>query len=146
MFRFFENLVDPFCDYTQTDSPPRRLLPFLLTYARPFRGVFGATVLLKVLVASFEIGLIWYMGRLVDILSQDQPQEVIRIYGGEFALAAFVILVVRTVVSGIDVALLHNTIMPNFATLIRWRAHRRRYRDWSLRLLLQYLRQHGAGT
>ena len=124
MFRFFENLVDPFCDYTQTDSPPRRLLPFLLAYARPFRGVFGATVLLKVLVASFEIGLIWYMGRLVDILSQGQPQEVIRIYGGEFALAAFVILVVRTVVSGIDVALLHNTIMPNFATLIRWRAHR----------------------
>jgi len=124
MFRFFENLVDPFCDYPQTDTPPTRLLPFLMGYAQPFRGVFVVTVLLKVLVASFEIGLIWYMGRLVDILSSAAPEQVLRDHGGEFALAAFTILVVRTVISGADVALLHNTILPNFGTLIRWRAHR----------------------
>ncbi|MBC7156100.1 MAG: ABC transporter ATP-binding protein, partial [Rhodobacteraceae bacterium] len=27
-------------------------------------------------------------------------------------------------IAGVDVALLHNTILPNFGTLIRWRAHR----------------------
>ena len=38
MFRFFEQLVDPYVAYPQQDTPPRKLWPFLLTYARPFRG------------------------------------------------------------------------------------------------------------
>ncbi|MFO1175874.1 MAG: ABC transporter ATP-binding protein [Paracoccaceae bacterium] len=124
MFRFFENLVDPFCDYAETDSPPRRLLPFLMDYARPFRAVFVVSVLLKILVAAFEIGLIWYVGRLVDILSTGQPEQILHSHGTEFAIAAFAILILRTAISGLDVALLHNTILPNFGTLIRWRAHR----------------------
>ena len=124
MFRFLENLVDPFCDYVETDSPPRRLWPFLLTYVRPFRRVVTAALLLKVIVASFEVALIWYLGRMVDLLSSGNPQEVMRAHTGEFVLAAFVILVLRTILSGLDVALLHNTILTNLGALIRWRAHR----------------------
>ncbi len=40
MLRFFENLVDPFQPYVQTDTPPRKLWPFLVDYIRPFRTVF----------------------------------------------------------------------------------------------------------
>lgn len=29
MFRFFENLVDPYCDYPEQDRPPTRLWPFM---------------------------------------------------------------------------------------------------------------------
>ena len=39
MFRYFENLIDPYCEYTQTDTPPTRLWPFLRGYCRPFYGV-----------------------------------------------------------------------------------------------------------
>ena len=124
MFRFFENLVDPFAPYKELDVPPNRLLPFLRDYTRPFRGVFLATILLKVMVAAFEIGLIWYMGRIVDLLTSASPQEVMRNHFAEFAVAAFAILVVRTIVSSTDVALLHNTILTNLSTLVRWRAHR----------------------
>ena len=124
MFRFFENLVDPFGPYDETDTPPNRLLPFLNQYARPFRAVFAVTVLLKVIVAGFEIGLIWYVGRLVDLLASGSPEAVVKAHALEFALAAFVVLILRTIVSGIDVALLHNTILTNMGTLIRWRAHR----------------------
>ena len=31
---------------------------------------------------------------------------------------------VRPLLIAADVALLHNTILPNFGTMIRWRAHR----------------------
>ena len=41
MFRFFENLVDPYCDYPLEDRPPTRLWPFLKAYAQPFRGLFA---------------------------------------------------------------------------------------------------------
>ena len=39
MFRFFENLVDPYAPYAPSDTPPRRLWPFLKDYLGPFRRV-----------------------------------------------------------------------------------------------------------
>ncbi|MGB3314100.1 MAG: ABC transporter ATP-binding protein [Albidovulum sp.] len=124
MFRFFENLVDPYVTYEEKDTPPQRLLPFLMEYAKPFHTVFAVTAVLTTIVAMFEIGLIWYVGRLVDLLAEGAPAEVIRSYGLELLLAAVFVVVIRPVVAGIDVALLHNTILPNFGTLIRWRSHR----------------------
>ena len=43
MFRFFENLVDPYTTYTETDTPPKKLWPFLREYARPFAAVLNLT-------------------------------------------------------------------------------------------------------
>ena len=124
MFRFFENLVDPYLTYEEKDAPPRRLVPFLKDYARPFRGVFAAAILVKVLTALTEVGLIWYMGRLVDFLSGEDPHAVLAAHWVEIAAAAFYVLCLRPLVAGLDVALLHNTIVPNLRTLVSWRAHR----------------------
>ncbi len=124
MFRRFERLVDPYTAYQETDTPPRRLWPFLREYARPFHGVFAATAAMSVVVAAIEIGLIWYMGRVVDVLSGDDPASVWDRYGTELILAALFILIVRPILQGVDVALLNNAILPNFGTLIRWRAHK----------------------
>jgi len=123
VFRFFEGLVDPYGPYTPSDTPPRRLWPFLKEYVLPFRAVFAVTGLLSVIAAFADVALIWYVGRLVDLLTSATPQEVWANYGTEFLLVAFAILIVRTVITGADVALLHNTILPNFGTMIRWRAH-----------------------
>ena len=124
MFRFFENLVDPFAAYTEQDVPPRKLWPFLWAYCRPFKGVFAATALLSVIVASLDVVLIWYVGRMVDLLASGAPAEVWAAHGTEFILAGLAIVLLRPLLAGADVALLHNTILPNFGTLIRWRAHR----------------------
>ncbi len=122
MFRFFENLVDPYAKYRQTDTPPRRLLPFMLDYARPFRGVFVWATLLSIVVAAVEIWLIWVMGWVVDILSGD-PQQVWQDHGWALIGMGVFILVLRPLIQAADVLLLNNTILPNFGTLIRWRAH-----------------------
>src|SRR5690606_3736655 len=106
MFRFFESLVDPYVAYEEKDAPPRRLLPFLMEYSRPFRGVFLVTAALKCVSAALDVALIWYVGRMVDLLSQGTPAEVVESHGTEFVLAALVVLIVRPIVSGIDVALL----------------------------------------
>jgi ATP-binding cassette, subfamily B, multidrug efflux pump len=124
MFRHFEKLVDPYTAYQETDTPPRRLWPFLREYARPFHKVFAATAAMSVIVAAIEIGLIWYMGRVVDVLSGDDPASVWDRYGTELILAALFILIIRPILQGLDVALLNNAILPNFGTLIRWRAHK----------------------
>ncbi|KPP89175.1 MAG: ATP-binding cassette, subfamily B, bacterial [Rhodobacteraceae bacterium HLUCCA08] len=124
MFRFFENLVDPYTTYQETDTPPRRLLPFLLDYARPFRRVFWAAGIMSVVVAGVELWLIAYMGRLVDLIGAAEPAQVWARHGMEFALVALAILVLRPLAQALDVGLINNAIVPNFGTLVRWRAHR----------------------
>lgn len=123
MFRFFENLVDPYGPYDEKDTPPSRLLPFLLDYSQPFKRIFVYAALMSVVVASIEIGLIWAMGWVVDILAGD-PAEVWDSYGSWLIGLAVFILFVRPALQALDVLLLNNTILPNFGTLIRWRAHK----------------------
>ncbi len=123
MFRYFENLVDPFVAYDETDTPPTRLWPFMLDYSRPFMRVFFWTALLSIVVAAVEIGLIYYMGRVVDLLG-GSPAQVWQDHGTEFLLIAAFVLLLRPLLHVIDVLLLNNAVLPNFGTLIRWRAHK----------------------
>ena len=123
MFRYFENLVDPYGPYDEKDTPPTRLLPFMLDYAKPFKRIFVYATIMSVVVAAIEIGLIWVMGWVVDILAGD-PAEVWETYGGWLIAIAVFILLIRPGLQALDVLLLNNTILPNFGTLIRWRAHK----------------------
>ncbi|MBC6407163.1 MAG: ABC transporter ATP-binding protein [Rhodobacteraceae bacterium] len=123
MFRLFENLVDPYCRYPQNHRPPRRLWPFMLEYARPFRRVFWLAGGVSVAVAVVEIGLIAYMGRVIDLL-KGAPAEMWRAHWVEFLLAALFVVLVRPAVQAVDVLLLNHAILPNVTTMMRWRAHR----------------------
>ncbi len=123
MLRFFENLIDPYVRYAQTDTPPRALWPFLRDYLKPFSRVFWATGIFSVSNAVIDVVLIWYVGVVVDYLAQGAPAEVWASHGTEILLVAAFILLIRPSIGGVHVALLHNTIMVNFATMIRWRAH-----------------------
>ncbi|MCE8538980.1 ABC transporter ATP-binding protein [Ruegeria pomeroyi] len=123
MFRFFENLVDPFVAYDETDTPPTRLWPFMLDYSQPFLRVFIWAGLLSILVAGVEVWLIYYMGRVVDVLN-GSPAEVWEQYGTEMIALALFVLLIRPALHVLDVLVLNNAILPNFGTLIRWRAHK----------------------
>ncbi|WP_151718899.1 ABC transporter ATP-binding protein [Gemmobacter serpentinus] len=123
MFRFFEGLVDPYQAYARSDTPPRKLWPFLRDYIRPFRKVFAATAVLSVIASAMDVAMIWYVGRLVDLLSQGGPAQVWADYGTEIILVGLFVLIVRPMLIISNVALLHNTILPNFGTMIRFRAH-----------------------
>ena len=124
MMRFFENLVDPYVPYRETDTPPTRLWPFLWDLSQPFKRIFAFAAFTSVLVAMVEIGLIFYMGRLVDLLSDQTPAQVWQAHGTELIVAGVFVLVLRPAVQALNVMLLNNSILPNFGTLIRWRAHR----------------------
>ena len=124
MLRFFENLVDPYLSYAEQDTPPTRLWPFLKEYLVPFRGVLVLAIIFKTIVAFGDVAIVWYMGKVIDYLSLGTPAEVWALKKTEVLIVAAVIVVVRPILAGIDVALLHNTILPNFGTMMRWRAHR----------------------
>ena len=124
MFRFFENLVDPYVTYAENDTPPQRLGPFLAQYLAPFRTVFWVTGVLSVATALVEIVLLWYLGRLVDVLGSTGPAAFWDTHGLEMLGVAIALLFLRPALQTLDVALINNAILPNVGTLIRWRAHR----------------------
>ena len=124
MFRFLENLVDPYQPYVEQDSPPTRLWPFLRDYVRSFRKVFAVTAVFSIGNGVLDIGLIWYLGRLVDLMTGLTPQDFLAAHWTEILVVAFVVVFVRPLVAGGAVGLLHNTILTNFGTMMRWRAHR----------------------
>ncbi|MCV2875794.1 ABC transporter ATP-binding protein/permease [Rhodobacteraceae bacterium XHP0102] len=124
MFRFFETLVDPYTPYTEKDTPPNRLWPFMRDYAQPFKRVFLAAAVMSMVMASIELGLIVYLGRVVDLLSTNSSATLFANHGLELALVALFVVLVRPAMQFLDVGLLNNAILPNFGTLIRWRAHR----------------------
>ena len=124
MFRFFENLIDPYAEYEQLDRPPTRLLPFLWSYLKSFKRIFWAAGIMSFIVAAIEIWLIAYMGRLVDLITPGGEATVWRDHGWEFALVGVFLLTLRPLLQVIDVALLNQTLLPNVGTLVRWRAHK----------------------
>lgn len=124
MFRFLENLVDPYQPYAEQDAPPTRLWPFLRDYVGAFRKVFAVTAVFSIGNGVMDIGLIWYLGRLVDLMTGQTPQAFLNAHWVEILVVAFVIVFIRPLVAGGAVGLLHNTILTNFGTMMRWRAHR----------------------
>jgi len=124
MFRFFENLVDPYEAYDDTDAPPSRLLPFLNEYLRPLRKVLVAITVLTTIVGLVEVGLIYFSGRVVDLLTNSSPERIFTDYGLELGGIALFILLIRPIFQVLNAALLNQALLPNFGTLIRWRSHR----------------------
>ncbi|WP_116132888.1 ABC transporter ATP-binding protein [Tropicimonas sp. IMCC34043] len=124
MFRYFENLIDPYTPYEETDHPPRRLVAFLWEYSRPLRKWYVVITVLSILVAAMEIALIDYMGRMVDLLSGADRATFWTDHGLEMVGVAAFLLLIRPALQGLDVLVLNLGIVPNFITLVRWRAHR----------------------
>ena len=76
-------------------------------------------------VALLEIWLIWYAGRLVDVLGDTPPAEVWVRHGrrarrSSRCSSSFA----RPLIQTLSAALLNQSLMPNVGTIVRWRSHR----------------------
>ena len=124
MFRFFENLVDPFQPYQDFETQPKTLPAFLHQYLKPFYGVFVWAGLFSIIAALVELVLIWAMGWIVDIMQDASPDQMFAEYGYVFIGLFIFIMFIRPIFFSVNVLFLMNTFIPNIATLVRWRAHR----------------------
>ncbi len=123
MFKFFENLVDPYIE-GPSGSPPTRLWPFIASYVAPFRAVITLNIITSFIVAAAEVGLLYYLGRLVDLLSESSPLEFWANNRTEMIAVVLAVLIFRPAVQVLNTALIKNTIQPNLAALGRWRSYK----------------------
>ncbi len=124
MFRFFENLVDPYSPYEDDMDPPAGLMQYLVYHTKPFRTLFLITGIATILAAVFEIFLLAAIGWVVDLMAAETPASLWENYTWHFiGLLAFV-LILKPTLYLIDFMLISNTLIPNVATLFRWRGHK----------------------
>jgi len=68
VFDWLEGFSNPFPPELP-DKPPTSLFGFILHYVRPFKSLLIAVVVLGVCVASLEVLLFAFVGKLVDWLA-----------------------------------------------------------------------------
>ncbi len=123
MFRFFENLVNPFAPHDPS-TPPGKIWPYLRSHYGNFGGWMVWMAATGVLVALVETGLIFYTGRIVDLLDMTQPGAFWGTHGLELSLAAVFILFLRPIVIVANHLFLEQTLAGNMQDQVRWRAHK----------------------
>ena len=124
MFRWFENLIDPF-KTTDGAQPPQSLLGFYWYYVRQVRMVFLAAMATGFLAAIVEVSLFAFLGQIVDMVKDAQDTATFfEVHGDLLLLMGLVALVGRPILFFFHNLTVDQAINPGFTNLIRWQTHR----------------------
>lgn len=123
MYRLFEDLVDPFKDH-DSGTPPKTLWAFYIEQIRPFRRWIPFMLLAGLAVALFEAWMIYYSGRLIDMMNDSGAEAFWPEHGAELILVALLVIFVRPAIIGFDHLFLEQTLAGNMQERVRWRSHR----------------------
>lgn len=122
MFRFFENLVDPFQQSAITE-PPKGLWAFCAFYSKGVWPILVAMAITTAAVSGIEVSLFHFLGTLVDKLNQHSPQTLWQQAGSELSFMAVLILIGLPVAVFARSLLVHQSLLGNYPMQIRWRIH-----------------------
>ncbi len=123
MFKKFENLVNPFAAYPE-GTPSATLWPYIKSQLVPFKKWLPLMAFLGVLTALMESGLIFYSGRIIDLMNGAGAENMWAEHGVELLLAGLFILLLRPIVITSNHLFLEQTLAGNMQEQARWRAHK----------------------
>ncbi len=122
MFRWFEQLVNPFPRYV-VQSPPKKFWAFAWACTEGMRPFFAWMTLLTAIIGIFEALLFAMMGKVVDWLGNTSPDAVFDAEKHTLIILA-VVLVASTLLLGLQSLLKHQSLAGNFPMRMRWNFHR----------------------
>lgn len=123
MFKNFENLIDPFADFVE-ETPSSNLWAYMKAQLYPFRKWLPLMAFLGVLTAIMESGLIFYSGRVIDLMNDAGVAEFWNAHGMEMLWAGLFVLLLRPVIITFNHFFLEQTLASNMQEQARWRAHK----------------------
>ncbi len=123
MYRLFENLVDPFQSFEER-TPPKELWPYLVSQWGPFAKWMPWMALTGIIVAVMESGLIFYSGRVIDLMTASGTVDFWSFHGLELLIVGLFILFARPLLIGLNHLFLEQTLVGNLHDQTRWRAHK----------------------
>lgn len=122
MFRFFESRVDPFAP-PPAGPPARSVWGFIAAQLWPYRRWLPWVALVGLLAALTETALIFYSGRLIDLMAASGPQAFWASHHVEILLVLGFVLLIRPGIVTLNHLLLEQTLSSNLQEQVRWRAH-----------------------
>lgn len=123
VLRVFENLIDPFAP-TKDGMPPKSLVAYYAAMLRPFGVLLPLMAGMSLIVALAEVVLLFYTGRVIDLMASTGAAGFWAANGGELLLVAVLVLLVRPLLIGAHHLFLNQTLSGNMQDLVRWRAHK----------------------
>ncbi|MBY4730625.1 ABC transporter ATP-binding protein [Cupriavidus pauculus] len=121
--RRLERLIDPFRRLPDT-QPPDSVWRFYAYFLREVWGVFVLLLIVGLIGALVEVALFTFLGRLVDLAREAPDGNFFARHRNELLWMAFVALVLRPVMIWLHDVLVHQSINPNLANMVRWQNHR----------------------
>lgn len=123
MFRFFEDLINPFPLETP-QTPPKTLFAFCRHYTRGTEPYLVVMAILTAAIAVMEVSLFGFLGQLVDWLNIHTPENLFQNSGNKLIFMASILLVGLPVCVILHSLVMHQTLLGNYPMMIRWQAHR----------------------
>ncbi|MEM7747895.1 MAG: ABC transporter ATP-binding protein [Pseudomonadota bacterium] len=140
MLRWFENSIELF-SVGEPERPPTKLVAFYWHFIWPIRTYWFALLVTGFLAALIEVSFFAYLGQIVDLMRVSQtPETFFADHGLLLAWIAFIALVARPLVFGVDEILANQVIASPVSTRIRWQTHR-----YVLRQSLSFFQNDFAG-
>ncbi|MFT6956782.1 MAG: ATP-binding cassette subfamily B multidrug efflux pump, partial [Halieaceae bacterium] len=139
IFKFFENLVNPFPGNAPERSPGS-IYQFCRHYSRGLEPWLLLMAVLSTAIAIVEVALFGLMGKVIDWLANQSPDMAIDPTGERLLLFVLCAVLVYPVLVILQSLLLHQTLMGNFPMIVRWQAHR-----YLLRQSLSFFHDEFAG-
>ena len=123
MFRLFERWVKITSLPEGTTVPPTSLVGFYWHFARQTKPIFLALFAAGFAVALLDVMIPVFIGKVVTLVTQASPADLLAQYWPELAGMAVVLLVLRPLVYGTQQLLMNQAIAANVSNRVRWQNH-----------------------
>jgi ATP-binding cassette subfamily B multidrug efflux pump len=127
MLQFFERLLEP--TEPPPDAPPpiidsrRAMLRFYWHFVRQIPGPIIALFTTGFFVAITDAAIPLCIGRIVSLVTTQQPDAIWSAAGTQLMLMAALFLVVRPFVHFAQAIVANQMMIPGLTNLVRWQAH-----------------------
>jgi ATP-binding cassette subfamily B multidrug efflux pump len=122
MFRFFEKRLPPVSVPDQSEPPPG-LVAFYWHFAKQAKILFFGLFAAGFAVALLDVTIPVFIGRIVDLVSQNSPQDLLAAYWPQLAGMAAVLLIARPLALVGQHLIMNQAIAANVSNRIRWQSH-----------------------
>jgi ATP-binding cassette subfamily B multidrug efflux pump len=122
MFKFFEKLLPPVALPDQSE-PPAGLVAFYWHFARQAKTLFLGLFAVGFVVALLDVTIPVFIGRVVDLVSHNNPQDLLEAYWPQLAGMAAVLLIARPIAFVSQHLIMNQAIAANVSNRIRWQSH-----------------------
>jgi ATP-binding cassette subfamily B multidrug efflux pump len=120
---WYERLIDPLPN-DPVVRPPESVFAFYVAFVRPVKWLVLAVLILSGIAAVIEMGLLVFMGWLVDWMTITPPAEFFATHGVQLIVMAGIVLLLRPSVAILNRTLNNLALVPGLTARVRWLNYR----------------------